>query len=414
MKRLLILGILALFAMSPFFVLASPLTSFEENPIPYWEDNSSDVALSWDSTEQTVTVEAEPLYWEDFSDVSDWNALNDPIMTDGDIATITTSGDYVWDRWDCNTPDGSSDWEGFNLKMRWKSNITEALKFAISIRTADNYEGNVLYAQFYVTPAVAGVWSVWDDTVSHDNVGNYECVSLLLRSYQNIQVDIDYILVGEPNLDVAVPVTPQSIQSLELMGNFSALNSTVRFQMYDNDTASDLFCDVNSTQVTFPDTTYAEFTVFVRINFSLNEEKSIFRIYVSAQNTTLINYYSIYSGLANKDYLRMNDSAFIGSFTLWYLQGDVGYLEDLSMQDNIFYQLFLSTELYGYFGPLALVVIGFFITKKEKNLGIFMIIVDSLVIATYLSLIEATPNYWWHVIILILGVVQCTIQLIDR
>ena len=81
---------------------------------------------------------------------------------------------------------------------------------------------------------------------------------------------------------------------------------------------------------------------------------------------------------------------------------------------DLFYELFLSLEISGYFGPLVLVVIGFFITKKEKSLGIFMIIIYSLVIATYLSMIEATPAYWWQVIILLLGVFQCTIVLIDR
>ena len=216
-----------------------------------------------------------------------------------------------------------------------------------------------------------------------------------------------------PKLDVGVPLEPDVTQSIELMGNFSALNSTVRFQMYNDTTASALFCDVNSTQVTFPDSTYAKFTDFARINFSLDEENIIFRIYVSAQNTTLINYYSYYEGLANKDYLRMNDSAFEGAYTLWYLQGDLGYLEVIETE-NIFELLFLSTEMWGYLGPVGLVVIGFLLTKKERSLGIFMIIVDSLIIAQYLALIEATPEYWWHVIILLLGVVQCAIVLIDR
>ena len=81
---------------------------------------------------------------------------------------------------------------------------------------------------------------------------------------------------------------------------------------------------------------------------------------------------------------------------------------------DLFNELFLSTEISGYFGPLALVVIGYLLTKKEKNLGIFLIIVESLLIAQYLALIEATPDYWWQVIILLLGVILCAIQLIDR
>jgi hypothetical protein len=85
------------------------------------------------------------------------------------------------------------------------------------------------------------------------------------------------------------------------------------------------------------------------------------------------------------------------------------------MQDiNWFNELFLSTEMWGYFGPLGLVIIGYLLIKKDKALGIFMFIVDCLVIAHYLSLVGATPAYWWHIFILLFGVIQCTIQMIDR
>lgn len=70
--------------------------------------------------------------------------------------------------------------------------------------------------------------------------------------------------------------------------------------------------------------------------------------------------------------------------------------------------------MWGYFGPLALIIIGYILTKKEKGLGIFFIIVDSLIIATYLNLVEATPQYWWHIFIVILGVIQCTFRLVSR
>lgn len=81
---------------------------------------------------------------------------------------------------------------------------------------------------------------------------------------------------------------------------------------------------------------------------------------------------------------------------------------------DFFNALFLSLGISGYFGPLALVLIGYYVTKKEKGLGIFFIIVDSLTIATYLALVEATPDYWWHIFILILGVIQCTFRLVSR
>lgn len=81
---------------------------------------------------------------------------------------------------------------------------------------------------------------------------------------------------------------------------------------------------------------------------------------------------------------------------------------------DLFYELFLTLGISGWFGPLALVIIGYLITKKERNLGIFIIIVNSLIIYHYFTLIDATPQYWWHIIILLLGVIQCTIQLMSK
>jgi len=78
---------------------------------------------------------------------------------------------------------------------------------------------------------------------------------------------------------------------------------------------------------------------------------------------------------------------------------------------NIFNELFLSTEIWGYFGPVALVVIGYLLVQKDKPLGIFMIIVDSLIAYHYLTLVDATPGYWWHSIIMILGIILCVGQM---
>ena len=397
MKRLLVLSIVALFVMSPFFVQsvsAEPLESFAENPIPYWEDDSSDVALTWGETEQTVTFEwvNDSIYWEDMTTVTDWAEFGETwesgesISTDGDICTFSAEGDAP------NDFDGMST-TGLSLESAPKFEI----RYRMSSIAADYHQVYVFWAASNAIKTLPES-TTWTTEIIEDDDWNiplvYPITEILVYGRCDDTVDVDLeiayirIYVGAGELDIAVPVTPQSIQSIELMGNFSALDSTVRFEMYDNSTASGLWCDVNSTHVTFPDASYAQFTNVARINFSLDEEQILFRIYVYAQNTTLINSYSDYVGLANKDYMRMSDSAFNGSFELWYLQGDVGYLEEVEDVTNIFYQLFLSTELYGYFGPLALVVAGFIITKKEKGLGIFFIIVDSLVTAQYLSLIH--------------------------
>jgi hypothetical protein len=78
---------------------------------------------------------------------------------------------------------------------------------------------------------------------------------------------------------------------------------------------------------------------------------------------------------------------------------------------TLIYEIFFSLNMWGYLGPIALVIGGYFVSKKDKSLGIFVFIVECLVIAQYLALVDATPNYWWQIIILLLGVILCTIQL---
>lgn len=83
--------------------------------------------------------------------------------------------------------------------------------------------------------------------------------------------------------------------------------------------------------------------------------------------------------------------------------------------DNIFYELFLSLQLWGYFGPLALVIIGYVIAKKERILAVLWFVIECLFIAQYLDLVSATPDYWWHIMILLLGgLFTCVYPLLDR
>lgn len=83
--------------------------------------------------------------------------------------------------------------------------------------------------------------------------------------------------------------------------------------------------------------------------------------------------------------------------------------------ENIFYEMFLSLQLWGYFGPLALVIIGYVLVKKELFLGILWFIIECLFIGYYLDLVDATPQYWWHVYILLLGgLFTCVYPLWDR
>lgn len=73
------------------------------------------------------------------------------------------------------------------------------------------------------------------------------------------------------------------------------------------------------------------------------------------------------------------------------------------MEINIFQELFLSTEVWGYLGPLALVAIGLLLVKREPVLFIFVLIIEWLFAYNYLTLVSSTPAYAWHGFILILG-----------
>lgn len=86
------------------------------------------------------------------------------------------------------------------------------------------------------------------------------------------------------------------------------------------------------------------------------------------------------------------------------------------MQDiNILEELFLSTEMWGYLGPIAMVMIGYYVARRDRILGVLWFVFECLFIAHYLSLVDATPAYWWHTIILLFGgLLTCIYPLWDR
>ena len=67
------------------------------------------------------------------------------------------------------------------------------------------------------------------------------------------------------------------------------------------------------------------------------------------------------------------------------------------------YDSFLGLGISGYLGPLALVIVGFVLTRKDRFLGVLWFIVECLFIANYIALAETTPSYWWQIFILLLG-----------
>jgi hypothetical protein len=74
-----------------------------------------------------------------------------------------------------------------------------------------------------------------------------------------------------------------------------------------------------------------------------------------------------------------------------------------SLIGSIFFQLFLGTNIWSYLGPMALVVGGYFAMKKDTSLGVIWFVVECVVMAQYFALVEATPEYWWNIFIIMFG-----------
>lgn len=87
----------------------------------------------------------------------------------------------------------------------------------------------------------------------------------------------------------------------------------------------------------------------------------------------------------------------------------------MTIHENVFFNLFLSLQLWGYFGPLALVIVGYVLARKDKFLGVLWFIVECLFIGQYFAQVDATPQYWWHIFILLLGgLLTCVFPLWDH
>lgn len=78
--------------------------------------------------------------------------------------------------------------------------------------------------------------------------------------------------------------------------------------------------------------------------------------------------------------------------------------------------LFLSTGIGGLIGPFLLLVFGFFLMteRKYKPLGGLWIILEFVVISQYFTLLSGDPAYWWHIIILVIGVILSAFQAVTK
>ena len=407
MKKISLIAVL-LITLFVVNVSAGPLNSFEQNPIPYWDDLSLDVATTWDSTEQTVTVgyseKNEAPYYDGMEDVTEWSLLNGIAPTStGTIMEWEHPGDAVWDFVQSDEPSALNGWTFF---IRYKSNITTTETLRVYVASLDGFGGSTSIVQS-LTPTTS--WQLHSEVIIQD----VECIRFGFHSPTDpTLISIDYVAIrsGIGELDIGFPITRQDSQEIELYVNSTFLNSETRLEIYDDTQALNTYCVFNSSYVVFQDNEYAQTDGLARIEFSLDNARKTGTITVFAENNTLINQYE--SGiLSGTTFLRMTGSLFNGSIILIYLNGDLSYSAEYSIVE----ELFLNTNFIGYIGPLALVFAGWFLLKKDRGLGLIAFIVESLFIAQYFVLVESTPDYWWHIFILIFGMLFTVVfQLWDR
>lgn len=66
-------------------------------------------------------------------------------------------------------------------------------------------------------------------------------------------------------------------------------------------------------------------------------------------------------------------------------------------------EIFLTTGIWGLFGPMIVIILGYFLAKESKLLAIFWWIMEILIASQYFDLVAETPAYWWNILFLILG-----------
>jgi hypothetical protein len=85
------------------------------------------------------------------------------------------------------------------------------------------------------------------------------------------------------------------------------------------------------------------------------------------------------------------------------------------MEVNLFQELFMTTTMWGYLGPMFLVIAGYVLSKRDRLLGILWFVMECLFIAQYAGLAVAEPRYYWHLFIVLFGgLMTCVYPLWDR
>ena len=138
-----------------------------------------------------------------------------------------------------------------------------------------------------------------------------------------------------------------------------------------------------------------DYSVKLSVGFSLGGTVAVAVAYVK----TLIEGFSLASAISAFKVLivKLQESFSAGVGTT------IEKIAGTALIGSLFYQLFLGLNMWGYLGPIVIVIGGYLVMVKNRNLGIIWLIVEYLIMAHYFTLLEATPGYWWHIVILLLG-----------
>ena len=75
------------------------------------------------------------------------------------------------------------------------------------------------------------------------------------------------------------------------------------------------------------------------------------------------------------------------------------------MEIDILQQLFFSTDIYSYFGPLAFIVASIFIVQKEKVTYLFFFVIEALITFEYMELISTNGWFIWHAYLMVFAII---------
>ena len=148
--------------------------------------------------------------WGDsFTNVSDWNAIDDPISTDGDLGIFTTSNDLTYDRYDCNTPSGV--FEGAYVEYRINPNTTHGTsgKLYIYFMSADDYSGDAL--QIITHSGWVAGWQTNKVLITASET--IESITVYAKAALNTQFQMDYLRIS-PSDEMGLQHDASTIQGL--------------------------------------------------------------------------------------------------------------------------------------------------------------------------------------------------------